>query len=422
MIPLHPLLVAYLVLFVFSTGFRLALEAVNAGQVKRHKGQVPDAFEGVIDREDLARMDRYTLDRIRFSGIESVAERLLFLALLLSGVLPGLAQALQGWGGVSSGLIFFAVPAAVFYLFDLPFDSYRTFTIEARYGFNTSTRRLWVLDHLKSAVIAVVLGGVLLGLFLLMVAFAGPAWWVWAWAILMAFQFLMLVLYPTVIAPLFNKFSPVQDKSLEERIRALAREQGVAVRDIQQMDAGRRSRHTNAYFTGLGRVKRIVLYDTLLQSHEPEEILAVLAHEMGHLKKGHVWKQILIFGGAALVLLFAASRLMEWEPLYRAFGFAVSPDYAGLFLAGVLWEPVGFFLSPLSMALSRRFEREADRFAHTTSAGAAPLVRALKKMARENLANLRPHPVYVRFHYSHPPILERIRTLECLDGPGAFTP
>jgi STE24 endopeptidase len=422
MIPLHPLLVAYLVVFVFSTGFRLALEAVNAGHVERHKGRVPDAFKGVIDHEDLAKMDRYTMDRIRFSSIESVAERILFLALLLSGVLPWLAQALQGQGFVGSGLIFFAVPAVIFYLFDLPFDSYRTFTIEARYGFNTSTRKLWVLDHLKSTVIAVVLGGLLLGLFLLMVAFAGSAWWVWAWAILMAFQILMLVIYPTVIAPLFNKFSPVQDEALKELIRALAREQGVAVKDIHQMDAGRRSRHTNAYFTGVGRVKRIVLYDTLLQSHEPEEILAVLAHEMGHLKKGHVWKQILIFGGATLVLLFAASQLMQWEVLYRAFGFSVSPAYAGLFLAGVLWEPVGFFLSPLSMALSRRFEREADRFAHTTSAGSVPLVRALKKMARDNLANLRPHPLYVRFHYSHPPLLERIRTLESLDGPGTFTP
>ena len=424
MIPLHPLLVGYLVLFVFSTGFRLGLEAVNAGHVERHKGRVPDVFQEVIDQADLARMDRYTLDRVRFSCVETVAERVLFLGLLLSGVLPWLIQLLQvqEWGFVGSGLVFFAAPAALFFLFDLPFDFHRTFTIEARYGFNTSTRKLWVLDHLKTAVVALVLGGVLLGLFLLMVSHAGPAWWVWAWAILIAFQVLMLVLYPTVIAPLFNTFSPVQDEALVERIRSLAREQGVAVGSILQMDAGRRSRHTNAYFTGLGRVKRIVLYDTLLQSHDPDEILAVLAHEMGHLKRGHVWKQILILGAASLVLLFSASQLMQWGMLYRAFGFSLTPAYAGLFLAGVLWDPLGFFLSPLSMALSRRFERQADRFAHSTSAGTAPLVRALKKMARDNLANLSPHPAYVRFHYSHPPLLERIRTLKSLDRRGAFNP
>lgn len=422
MIALQPLLVVYLAVFVFSAGFRLALEAVNAGHVERYKGRVPAAFQGVIDPQDLARMDRYTLDRIRFAGIESVAERALFLAILLSGVLPWMTRVLEGWGPVGSGLAFFAALGALFLLFNLPFDFHRTFTIEARYGFNTSTRKLWVLDHLKSFVIAGILGGVLLALFLLLVAHAGPAWWVWAWAILIGFQFLMLVLYPTVIAPMFNTFTPVRDEAMVERIRALAREQGVAVGAVLQMDAGRRSRHTNAYFTGLGRVKRIVLFDTLLQAHDPEEILAVLAHEMGHLKKGHVWKQVLIFGAASLVLLFAASRVMQWEGLYQAFGFSLTPAYAGLFLAGVLWEPVGFFLSPLSMAVSRRFEGEADRFVHTTSVGGAPLVRALKKMARDNLSNLRPHPVYVRFHYSHPPLLERIHTLESLERRGAFNP
>lgn len=365
MIPFNALLGAFLALFLLSTGFRLALELLNASSVKRHQGRAPAPLRGVVDEDELARMDRYTLDRTRLSLVESITSRAVFLGLLLSGLLPWLEQSVRGVGFVWAGLVFFAAPAALCFLFDLPFDYHGNFVIEARHGFNTRTRRLWALDTLKSLLLGALLGGVLLGLFLLMVDKAGEVWWVWAWAILLAFQVLMLILYPTVIAPLFNTFTPVEDEDLAARIRSVASEQGVNVREIVQMDAGKRSRHTNAYFTGLGRVKRIVLYDTLLEAHNREEVLAVLAHEMGHLKMGHVWKQLLLFGAASLILLFAASLLIRWEPIYRAFAFSGTPLFAGLFLAGVIWEPVGFFLSPLPMALSRRFERRADRFVET---------------------------------------------------------
>jgi STE24 endopeptidase len=360
-------------------------------------------------------MDRYTLDRTRFSLVESITSRAVFLGLLLSGLLPWLGQSLRGLGFVWAGLVFFAAPAVLCFLFDLPFDYHRNFVIESRHGFNTRTRRLWALDTLKSLLIGALLGGVLLGLFLLMVDRAGRAWWFWAWAILMAFQVLMLVLYPSVIAPLFNTFSPVEDEELAGRIRTMASEQGVNVREIVQMDAGKRSRHTNAYFTGLGRVKRIVLYDTLLEAHDREEVLAVLAHEMGHLEMGHIRKQVLLFGAASLVLLFAASQLIRWDPLYGAFGFDGTPLFAGLFLAGAIWEPLGFFLSPLGMAVSRRFERQADRFVVDRTGQGKALVRAFGRMARDNLANLHPHPLYVRFHYSHPPLADRVRALETGD-------
>ena len=415
MIPFNPLLGAFLALFLLSTGFRLALDLLNASSVKRHQGRVPAPLRGMVDEDELVRMDRYTLDRTRFSLVESVASRAVFLGLLLSGLLPRLEESLRGMGFVWAGLVFFAAPAFLFFLFDLPFGYYRDFVIEARHGFNTRTRRLWTLDTLKSLLLGALLGGILLGLFLLMVDKAGEAWWVWAWAILMAFQMLMLVLYPTVIAPLFNRFTPVEDEELAARIRSMASEQGVNVREIVQMDAGKRSRHTNAYFTGLGRVKRIVLYDTLLEAHDREEVLAVLAHEMGHLEMGHVWKQVLLFGAASLVLLFAASLLIRWEPLYGAFAFSGTPLFAGLFLAGAIWEPLGFFLSPLAMAVSRRFERRADRFVRDRGRGEA-LVRAFGRMARDNLANLHPHPLYVRFHYSHPPLPDRIRALETETG------
>ncbi len=416
MIPFNPLLGAFLALFLLSTGFRLALELLNASSVKRHQGRVPAPLRGVVDEDELTRMDRYTLDRTRFSLVESVTSRTVFLGLLLSGLLPRLEESLRGTGFVWAGLVFFAAPVFLFFLFDLPFGYYRDFVIEARHGFNTRTRRLWALDILESLLLGALLSGILLGLFLLMVDKAGEAWWVWAWAILMAFQMLMLVLYPTVIAPLFNRFTPVEDEELAARIRSMASEQGLDVREIVQMDAGKRSRHTNAYFTGVGRVKRIVLYDTLLEAHDREEVLAVLAHEMGHLEMGHVWKQVLLFAAASLVLLFAASLLIRWEPLYGAFAFSGTPLFAGLFLAGAIWEPLGSFLSPLGMAVSRRFERQADRFVVDRTGQGKALVRAFGRMARDNLANLHPHPLYVRFHYSHPPLPDRIRTLETETG------
>jgi STE24 endopeptidase len=180
------------------------------------------------------------------------------------------------------------------------------------------------------------------------------------------------------------------------------------------MDAGKRSRHTNAYFSGLGRSKRIVLYDTLLESHKNNEILAVLAHEIGHLKKGHIRKQIFIIGSVSFILFFLASKMISWRFLYESFGFSLMPLYGGLFLIGIIWEPLGFFLSPLSMAISRRFEREADSYVYRALKTTEYLISALKKMALDNLSNLCPHPLYVRFNYSHPPITERIKNLERL--------
>lgn len=185
------------------------------------------------------------------------------------------------------------------------------------------------------------------------------------------------------------------------------------------MDATRRTRHTNAYFSGLGRAKRIVLFDSLIQSHSQDEILAILAHEVGHLKKNHIKKQLIIIAFVSLLLFFMASKLLTWNVIYESFGFSNMPCYVGLFLVGILWEPVNFFISPIGMAISRRFEREADFYSLGIVKTAKPLTTALKKMAKENLSNLRPHPIYVCFNYSHPPLLQRIEYLEAheISGP-----
>jgi STE24 endopeptidase len=227
-----------------------------------------------------------------------------------------------------------------------------------------------------------------------------------------AFQLLLLVLYPTVIAPIFNRFVPLDDKALEEKVRSVMAKGGLSVEGVFKMDAGKRSRHTNAYFAGMGKSKRIVLFDTLLAAHDDEEIMAILAHEIGHWKKHHVVKRLVLGGGLSLMLFYVASLCINWAGPYLAFGFDAKIAYVGLFLFGVLWDAVSQFFSPLTHLISRKHEREADVFAVNLLGKSKDLVRALKKLAKDNLSNLYPHPIYVWFHYSHPPLLERIQRLE----------
>ncbi len=412
MIHINKILVVYLVVYLLSTSFGLIVKWVNTRSLRRYRGEVPGPFRGVIDENELERMDRYTIDKTNLSYVETVISRVIFLYVILSGLLPWLAGVLEDVYFLWAGLIFFAVPGFIGAVADLPFEYYQLFKIEEKYGFNTLTRKTWLMDLLKSLLITLFIGVFLLSLLLLMVRYAGSSWWVWAWLIFFGFQILITMIYPTVIAPIFNRFIPLEKGELLEGIRRLAEKEGFAIKGVFQMDAGKRSRHTNAYLSGFGKTKRIVLFDTLLEAHDDDEILAVLSHEIGHFKRNHIKKQVFIMGLFSLVLFYLISWMISWAPIYHAFGFSGMPVYAGLFLVAVFWEPLGFFLSPVSMALSRRFEREADRFAFNTMETEQPLVNALKKMAKENLSNLRPHPLYVCFNHSHPPLLERIRALE----------
>jgi STE24 endopeptidase len=415
MIPINTLLGVYLSVYFLSASLALMIEWINTRNVKRSQDEVPDAFRGIIDKNELEKMDHYTIDMANLFYAETVIGKAIFLFVILSGLLPLLANILENVCFIGAGLIFFAVPASIGAIADLPLKYYHLFSIEEKYGFNTLTPKAWLMDLFKSLLITGVLGTVLLSLLLLMVQYMEGTWWIWAWFIFFGFQVLMAVLYPTVIAPIFNKFVPLEHDELSKKIRHLAEEEGFAIRGIFKMDAAKRSRHTNAYLSGLGKTKRIVLFDTLLEAHDDDEILAVLAHEMGHSKRNHIKKQLFFMGLFSFVLFYFTSEMILWAPMYQAFGFSTMPIYAGLFLVTVLWEPLGFFISPVSMALSRRFEREADRVASKAMKTAQPLVRALKNMAKKNLTNLRPHPLYVCFNYSHPTLLERIKTLEDLN-------
>jgi STE24 endopeptidase len=316
-----------------------------------------------------------------------------------------------GYGPIANGLIFFAVLSIVASVFRIPFNLYETFGIEERYGFNVMNFKMWILDLLKSLVLATILGGLVLGLLLALVTYGGNTWWVWAWLLVGAFELLLLWLFPVVILPLFYKFDPIDNKGLEERIRTMMEKVGLRAKGIFKMDASKRSKHTNAFFVGIGRTKRIVLFDTLLASHAEEEILAVLAHEAGHWKKKHVLRMLIILEILSLVSFYVVARLLNWPMLYATFGFQESIIYVGLFLIGTFISMVGFFAGPSESAVSRKFEREADDYALALMKAAEPMCAALKRLAADNLSNLNPHPLYAWFYYSHPPLVERIERL-----------
>jgi len=412
MIDINSFLAAYLAIFLISSIAEIVIELINGTYLRRYGQEVPDSFKGMIDAEKLKKMNEYTIDNTKLTMKQTIIGKIVFLFIILSGILPWFAEIIGEFHFLAAGLLFFAVLGLVSAFIDLPFNYYHIFHIEERYGFNTRTHKTWITDLFKSLLITVILGTILLSLLLMMVRYAGNTWWIWAWLIFFSFQLLLSVLYPTVIAPIFNKFIPIQDDDLYRKIKKLSDMEGLTIKGIFQMDAARRSRHTNAYFSGLGKAKRIVLYDTLLASHEEDEILAVLAHEIGHLKRGHIKKQLVITTIVSFILFFLASKMIQWDSMYNSFGFSVAPAYVGLFLISVLWEPIGFFLSPLGATISRKFEKEADYYAFRILKTSDPFIDALKKMARDNLSNLMPHPLYAWFNYSHPPIAERIKNLE----------
>ena len=407
------LLLAFLAVFLLRSGIQIYLNWLNISYLRQHGTTVPEIFRDMIDPEKLKRISAYTIASENFGMVATLANQGLFLAILLSGFLPMLVRAISLWkyGPIVSGLIFFAVLSIFTNLFRIPFNLYETFVIEERYGFNVMSFKMWVSDLLKNLVLAILLGGLVLGLLLVLVIHGGGAWWVWAWMLVGGFELLMLWLFPVVILPLFNKFEPIDNKGLEERIRTLIEEVGLRAKGIFKMDASKRSKHTNAFFVGIGRNKRIVLFDTLLASHTEEEILSVLAHEAGHWKKRHVLRMLVPLEVLSFVSFYVVAKFLNWSLLYRTFGFQESNVYVGLFLIGAFISLIGYFAQPLESAVSRRFEREADDFVLGLMETAEPMRSALKRLAADNLANLSPHPIYAWFYYSHPPLVERIERL-----------
>jgi STE24 endopeptidase len=400
-------------LYLLQLVLTLGMERLNRDHQQQQGVRVPEGFEDFLDEQKMKQTIAYSGERSRFGSIHLVFSELVFLGLILWGFFPFLDNLLRhlSWNAILTGLLFFAIPGLLNALLDLPFDYYQAFVLEEKYGFNRSTLKIWILDHLKTGLLSLLLLALIFSLILWLIQAAPHYWWVWGFLFLSLFQLVLAVLYPVLIAPLFNTFEAIQEEDLKEKIAGLMKKAGVGLKGIFQMDAGKRSGHTNAYFTGLGKTKRVVLFDTLLQAHPQEEILGILAHELGHYKGRHILKLFLLFEISTLAGLYLAARFLDWSGLYSSFGFGEPQAYSGLFLLGLIGQKAGFFLVPFSLALSRRFERQADDYALAKMGTAEPLIRAFKRMAADNLTNLNPHPLYVRFHYSHPPLVERIHRL-----------
>ena len=409
------IILVFVAVWLLDLGWDTALSLLNLAHVRRNAAAVPPQFAGVVTVETHARSVSYTLARGRFGLLAGTVSSAALLAIALSGflgVLDGLARSLPVHPYLQ-GVIFIAETSFLFWLLTLPFSLYSTFSIETRFGFNRTTPKLYLVDMLKGLGVSTVIGiPVLLGLFWFMDR-TGRFWWIWAFGAMTAFQLIMSILSPLVIAPLFNKFTPLAEGPLKERIMALAGKLGFRTRGIFVVDGSRRSRHSNAYFTGLGRAKRIVLFDTLLGSGaSEEEILSVLAHEIGHEKRNHLKKGLAVSLSLSLAGFWILSLLLTWTPLYEAFGFRQPGYHSLLVLIAFCSGPFTFFLQPLFAAWSRRHEYEADRFAVQGVGTAAGMRSALLRLSKDNLSNLTPHPLYSFFHYSHPTLAERLAALE----------
>jgi STE24 endopeptidase len=392
---------------------RLWLRHLNLSQLKAHGHEVPAGFEGTVDRELLVKTSAYTLATSRVGLIESLFSSLLLLLFLFGGLLEWYDDLILSItpSFVGRGCLFVLGLLLAQTLIDIPFNLYRTFVVEERFQFNTSTPKLWITDLLKSLAVGMLLLSLLTAGSLALVQASPNLWWLWVWGLFALITLLLMYLSPVLIEPLFFKFQPLQDEALAERVKDVMKQAGLQVERVQQVDASRRSKHSNAYFTGIGRVKRIVLFDTLLEQLSDDEILAVLAHEAGHWKLGHIWKRLLSMELFALLVCWLFWLVLSWEGLPAWFGLAEVSFLGKVLLVGFLASLVSFPLTPISSLRSRRHEWQADQFARNLTGEPGSLASALVKLCKENLSNLHPHPFYAWFYYSHPPVVERIARL-----------
>jgi STE24 endopeptidase len=420
----------FLALYALRWAVEAALLALNLAHVRAAGGAVPSALAGRIEPATASRGAEYTLARGRLAWAEHVLEAPFVLALLFSGALPALERALgTGWRGIPAlegmhlSVAFVLTLGATLWVARLPFSLYGTFAIEERFGFNRQALRGWLLDRLKGLAVALALGLPFLYGLLALMNRGGRFWWLWAFAFVAGYQLMVAWLYPLAIAPLFNRFRRLPEGELKSRLEALTRAAGFRARGLYTVDASRRTGHSNAYFTGLGRAKRIVLFDTMLERMTPDETLAVLSHEIGHFRRHHVKKRLVLSMGSTLAALYILSLLAPWPPLYAAFGFPAPSPHALLALLALGGGAFTFWLEPLSAWWSRRHEYEADAYAVRLAGAPDALKSALVGLSGQNLSNLHPHPWYSAYYYSHPPLTERLAAIDRIAGrappPGA---
>jgi STE24 endopeptidase len=398
------------VLIAAKVLFTLAMEELNRRHALERAGSVPAGMEGFIDLETYGKSVRYTAATSLYNCAEALWSAVILAVLLYSGILPALYNGLSSafgysiWGQAAALLVI----GQIVDFADWPLDWWHTFHVEEKFGFNKSGAGLWLADKGKGIVLYVCLMYPIAVVLLALIRV--PYWWVWGFACTFLFTLVLMVLYPMFILPLFNKFTPLPEGELKERLMSLAARTGFAAKTILVMDGSRRSGHSNAFFAGVGRTRRVVLFDTLISQLSPEELESVLAHEIGHYKLGHIPRMI----GVSAILTFLSFALIGWLAscpwFVTSFGFAHDPARLApvLLLFSLLSGPFLFWLTPLFSIVSRRQEYQADAFAKRALSGdPEPLIGALRKLHTENLGNLVPHPLYSSFHYSHPTLPER---------------
>ena len=407
------LLLAVLILYLTIEAAEQFLAIINLKHLAKHGAEVPPGFEKHVDSSTLTRIRDYTVEHGRVDRIAAVVSMGVTILFLFGGLLNRLNSFIgeQGWAPVTSGVIFFMVLIYGETLISMPFSLYNTFSIEKRFEFTNQTLGLWLKDFIKSLILNTLLLGFLLYVLLWFIRVLPDFWWLAGWVFMLLFSIFLLYISPYVIEPLFNKFKPMEDISLEGKIKETLARVGLKINRVFSMDASKRSSHSNAYFTGIGHVKRIVLFDTLLANHGDDEIIAILAHEAGHWKKKHILKMLVLSQTIGLIGFYLAHKLTAGDLLAEVFMLDIPTIHAKLLLAIFIGTLALFPIKPLMAYISRLHEIEADNFALQLTEAPGPMANALIKLGKDNLANLHPHPLYAAVYYSHPPMAQRVKRI-----------
>ena len=412
---MNPLIVFFVATLLLKTVTQLLLDWVNLRHLSLHEGKVPKAFKSFITKKEYDKSVSYTKAKTHFGMCELVYDSIILAIVVLSGLLPWLYYGFTSRLGMSLWgqsavlciiMLALSVPS-------LPFEWYSQFRLEERFGFNKSTFQLWISDKIKGMVLGVVIAYPLLCAFLYFFQTFEQTWWIWAFVAFFSVQLLMMLLYPRLILPLFNKLAPLEKGPLRKRLLALAKRTGFKTANIEVMDGSKRSSHSNAFFTGFGKFRHIVLYDTLMEQLEDDEVEAVLAHEIGHYKKGHIPKMLFLSALLTFLGFAGIGWLVTQAWFFHSLGFSVASGMVpALLLFSLLIGLITFWLKPFTNAWSRKHEYEADAFArNAVGNNPEPLITSLRKLHQKNLSNLTPHPLYSQFYYSHPTLLEREASL-----------
>jgi STE24 endopeptidase len=407
--------ILFFVFLFLKVVIQVLLNKRNISHVLRNRAQVPEDFKDQINLDEHQKAADYTVAKNKFGNLSLIFEVVILLLWLPAGLLNRLDLYIQTLSDneIYRGLLVFAAFLFLNFLISLPEKLYSTFVLEEKFGFNKTTPKIFVTDLMKGMVVGSLIGFPFLYMLLKIMTGLGTYWWVWAWAFMMSFQILMLWAYPSVIAPLFNKFSELDNQDLKSVIEKLLTKIGFEHSGIFVMDASKRSSHGNAYFTGFGKTKRIVFFDTLLKQLNPEELEAVLAHELGHFKLKHIFKMILFSAILSFIGFAVIGKLYFMQDFYQAHFISTQSSYMALLLFSLVSPLYTFFLTPITASRSRKHEYEADSFAAKYS-DANQLVKALVKLYKENASTLTPDPMYSKFYYSHPTANERIFALKKL--------